>query len=424
MRYETLALAAALCLAGAANAQPAGLPPDAARPLTLQEALALAEKRNPQLLTGQAQLAAAEGQTTDASAWLANNPQITAGQTRRTVPSAGATERRNEWGAGLSQTLEIAGQPGHRRRSAQAALQAARLEVDDARRQLRADVSERFYRTLALQQRAEVEAQALKLFEDTARAVEKRRAAGEDTRLDANIALVEAERAGNQLVGVQEQLVDARAALASSLQWPGTELPQAVGELTPTPLPYDRDRLVQAALSQPRLQALAARLESAEQRLALERAARYPDVTLGVNVGREGARDARERVTTLSVSVPLPLFKRNAAGIGQAGSELAQAQIERRAAERDTPAQVQALWSRLQSLQSRIDRLQRSVLPTLADNERLSAKSLQAGQIGLLELIVATRQSLDARRDLIEALLDYQTTRAALEAAAGWTGQP
>ena len=53
---------------------------------------------------------------------------------------------------------------------------------------------------LALQQRADTETQALKLFDDTAVAVQRRRQAGEDTRLDANVARVEAERARNQLV--------------------------------------------------------------------------------------------------------------------------------------------------------------------------------------------------------------------------------
>lgn len=430
MRYDTLALAAALCLlAGLAPAQTAPAPaasPAAAtnRTLTLQEAWALVLSANPGIRAKQAQLAAAEGQASDAAAWLSNNPQFTAERTRRTVPATGSTERRTEWSTGISQTLEIAGQPGHRREAANAALQALRSEIEDTLRQQRAEVGQRFFRVLALQQRVEVEAQALRLFEDTARAVEKRRAAGEDTRLDANVALVEAERARNQLATIQEQLIEARSALATFIQLPPPELPQAAGDLTLQALPYTREELTQSAAAQPKLQALSAREQSAQAKLNLERAARYPDLTLGINVGREGPGDARERLTMLTVSVPLPLFKHNAGGIGQASTELTQAQVERRAAQRDLPAQVHVLWAKLQSLQNRVDRLQRSVLPALADNERLSAKSRQAGQIGLLELIVTTRQSLDARRDLIDALLDYHTTRAALEAAAGWTNQP
>lgn len=438
MRYHTLALAAAFCLlprlasaqtttppaAPGASAPAATLTAAAHRTLTLQEAWALAQSASTTLRTKQAQLAAAEGLASDAASWLANNPQISAERTRRSVPTSSAIERHNEWSAGISQTVEIAGQPSHRREAANAALQALRLEIDDTLRRQRAEVAERFYRVLALQQRVDIETQAMRLFEDTARAVEKRRSAGEDTRLDANVALVEAERARNQLASVQEQLLDARSALATAIQLPPSESPEAAGSLSVSPPGYTREELLQAALAQPRLQAINAREQSAQAKLRLERAARYPDVTVGVNVGREGPGDARERLTTLSVSIPLPLFKHNAAGIGQATTELAQAQVERRAAERDAPAQVHVLWAKLQSLQNRVERLQRSVLPALADNERLSVKSRQAGQIGLLELIVTTRQSLDARRDLVDALLDYRTTRTALEAAAGWPAQP
>ena len=142
-------------------------------------------------------------------------------------------------------------------------------------------------------------------------------------------------------------------------------------------------------------------------------------MTVGVTVGREGPGEARERLSTLTVSVPLPLFKRNALGIGQARSELSQVQIEREATGRDVRASVNALWLKLASLESRVRRLQDSMLPALADNQKLSIKSQRAGQIGLLELIVVNRQALDARRDLIDALADYHATRDALEAAAG-----
>ena len=117
----------------------------------------------------------------------------------------------------------------------------------------------------------------------------------------------------------------------------------------------------------------------------------------------------------------MPLFKRNATGVGQATSELTQAEIERQTVNRDVRAQVRALLAKLESLRTRVRRLQESVLPKLADNQQLSTKSQRAGQIGLLELIVVSRQTLDARRDLIDALTDYQTTRLSLELAAGWS---
>jgi cobalt-zinc-cadmium efflux system outer membrane protein len=428
MRPKTLALACTLLLlsvpAFAQVPSPATVITPELAPLTLQEALMRAAQASPSLRAKQAQLYAAEGLNSDAKSLLFNNPQIAFDKTRRLVPEAGAgTQRQNEWRGGVSQTFETGGQPGFRRETAASALEALRYEIVDAQRQIGSDISARFYRVLALQQRAELETQALNLFDNAAAAVQKRRAAGEDTKLDANVALVEAERARNQLAQAREQLNEERNDLAARLQLVGPTLPLAQGDLTPQPPGFSLNDLLLSLDSQPRLLGLTAREKSANARYRLERAIVHPDVTVGLNAGREGPGSARERLTTISLSVPLPLFRRNAAGIGQASTELTLAQIEREAGQRNTRANVIALWTRLESQAQRVRRLQDVVLPTLNENLSLSVKSRQAGQIGLLELIVVNRQALDARRDLIEALTQYHSTRAALQLEAGWPKQ-
>jgi cobalt-zinc-cadmium efflux system outer membrane protein len=432
MRIKTLVIASALVMAGwpslaqvapsAAQGEQSVQLGSSLQALSLAEAWRMAEDSNPALRAKRAELASAEGFRTDASAFLYNNPVVSLDGIRRTVPIEGAApEQRREWSGSVQQTLEIGGQRGFRRQAAESALTALQEEIDETRRQVRVEVAQLYYRILALQQRTELEEQALGLFESTAAAVQKRRLAGEDTKLDSNVATVEAERARNQLAVAKEQLLDARSELAAKLQLAPERLPQVAGELRPTPqLAYSLETLLSQSDAQPRLQALRAREESARAKLGLERASRYPDLTVGLGVGREGSTAARERLTTVSISVPLPLFKRNATGIGQAGTALTQAEIARSAGIRDTQAQVQALWLRLQSLKDRVGRLQDRVLPALLDNQQLSVKSQRAGQIGLLELIVVNRQALDARRDLIDALIDYQSTRLALELAAGW----
>ena len=357
MRSKTLAHAIAMAVATGAIlfiplagwAQPTALPAPTApaattaslQALTLQEALALVDSANPALKAKQAQLAAAEGTQTDANALFSGNPQLSVEQVRRSVPVAGqSSENRREWSGGISQTLEIAGQRGHRRDAAAMALSALRAEIEDTRRIARTTVSERFHKVLALQERVALEVEAAKLFDDTAAAIQKRRAAGEDTKLDANIAAVEAERARNQLAVAQEQLLDARTDLAATLQLPAASLPQAIGELSLPQRGLTLSDLMASIDAQPKLRALRDRESSAGAKLKLEQASVYPEVTVGLSVGREGPNDARERLTTLSVSVPLPLFKHNASGIGQARSELGQVQVEREAATRDASRSV------------------------------------------------------------------------------------
>lgn len=419
MRLPILALALVLV----ANTTPVLAQSTAdARPLTLVEALRLAETVHPAVRSREAELAAADGLRREAAALLFNNPALSLERTRRSVEPPDSSS--NEWSAGIAQPIEIGGQQARRREAAEAALDALRAEIEAARRQARAEAALRFHAVLAAQRLVQIEQRSADLFESTAQAVAKRRAAGEDTRLDANVALIEAERARNALALAREQLLEERGELATTLQLPPSALPDVVGDLSlpaGTARTGDLDQFVASALALPRQRALAAREDAARARLGVERASRYPDVTVGLNVGREGPGGARERLTTLSVSVPLPLFQRNDAAIGQALTNLTQAEVERASAMRDAQADVRRLWSRLASQRDRVQRLQQGMLAASTDNQQLAAKSRQAGQIGLLDQLIVNRQALDAERDLNEALAEFHATRIELEQTAGWS---
>lgn len=410
-------ITAALLLCGAswlAAAQPAGTT------LTLQQAVRIAQEAHAGVRSRQAQLAAADGERREAAALLFNNPQLSWEEARRRDGGGASVRERT---IGLSQQFEVAGQQAHRRSASAGATQALRAEIEEARRQAAVEAAKRFYEVLAAQRRIELEQRSSDLFERTSQLVARRRAAGEDTRLDANVALLEAERARNALAKAREQLVDARAELAATLQMPLSTLPELSGDLA-APAPAARsaaviEQFAATSAAMPRQQALQARVDAARARLALARAGRLPDVTVGVSSGREGPPDARERVTTLSVSVPLPLFRRNDAEIGRATAELTQAELERDQGARDAEAQVRRLAARLELQRARVERLQRSMLGASQDNQQLAARSRQAGQIGALEQLIVSRQALDAERELIDALADYQTTRIELESAAG-----
>lgn len=423
MRISLLVLALAL-LAPTTRAQslaPPPAPPNAAA-LTLAEAMRRAEAAHPNVRTQEAKLAAAQGLRSEASSPLFNNPELNLSQTRRRSPSDGSVSERD---LGISQAFETGGQQGHRRTAASANLLALEAEIADARAQARAEASQRFHAVLVALRRVQIEQRSLTLLDSTASAVETRRRAGEDTRLDANVALIEAERSRNALALAQEQLLEARAELATVLQLPPEQLPELAGTLptannTVTPPAYDLNQLLASTQSLPRFKALQARQDFAQSRLAVERASRSPDVTVGLTTGREGPPSARERVTTLSLSLPLPIFKRNSAAIGQAMSDLTQVEVERASAVRDREALVRKLWLRLQSQQERVARLQRALLPASVDNQQLTARSRQAGQIGVLDQILVNRQALDAEREVNEAMGDLLATRIELEQTAGW----
>jgi cobalt-zinc-cadmium efflux system outer membrane protein len=69
---------------------------------------------------------------------------------------------------------------------------------------------------------------------------------------------------------------------------------------------------------------------------------------------------------------------------------------------------------------ARVTRLRQSIGPCLDENLRLSTGSYQAGEIGITEPLLVNRQTLDARRDLLDAAMGLRLTKSQLEAAAGW----
>ena len=418
-RVRSSCAASALLVCHASSVTPA--------PLTLQQAWALAERANPTLQVTKANVAAAQGELSQTHTLLFNNPQITVDGAKRDISSIGAVGADNqanisnlEGSIGLSQTFELAGQQGKRRSAAEQSLSATQQTIEAIRRQIRAEVEKRFVQVLRLQQRVRDQKQALELIEKALAVTRKRITAGEASRLDGNLAKVEAERARNQVALLKEQLIVARAILARLLQLPQGSVPEARGSLEPAPTTYTLRILLQGAAHSPAVRALDFRESAAQSRLDLEHALGYPDLTVVLSYGNEVEFDSDAKITTLSLSLPLPLFNRNQSGIGRAIAELTQAQIEKQVAQRNTGARVRALWQQLVSLRARAERLKSLVLPCLNENQRLSTTAYREGEIGISQLLLVARQVLDARRDLLDARTELRLTQTALEAAAGW----
>jgi cobalt-zinc-cadmium efflux system outer membrane protein len=358
-------------------------------------------------------------QLTDAQGLLWNNPELSGEWANRKIIEPAGTARKNEGTVGIAQRFELLGQQGVRRRLAGQNIEAVRASIAETTRQVRAEVEQRFVNVLALQLRIETETQTLKVQEASA-LVQKRLKAGESNRLDANLAKIEAEPAQNQVTALREQLIETRNALSVVLQFPPDSLPEVAGTLDTGPLPYTLYALLQSVSQRPGFGALEQREQAARTLLDLERKSAYPDVTLGLRYGRESALIGGDDITAFSVSIPLPLFRRNATGIGRAASDLTRAQIDRETTARDARAQVLALWGQLQILRARTDQITTSLVPTLEQNQRLSLRALQFGEIGLPQLLLVSRQLFDGRRDLLDARTALRLVTIALEAAAGW----
>lgn len=388
------------------------------RTLTLDEALRRAEEVAPAVNLARARLAAGEAEVREANAPLWNNPTVVVDGTYRRIPQPGQpTGAVPEWKAGLSQTFETGGQPRHRRAAAAANREALALDIPDAGRRLRLDVSERFFRVLSAQQRIGIEREFQAIAEEAAALAGKRVAVGEDSRLDGNLVRIEAERARNQAAAARETLSRARGELAALLQLPLDTLPEVSGEPGQPTVPGARQALLDRVAQRPDLLALERRVEAARRRVDLERAARSPDITPGITGGREGLYDTRETFAMLSISMPLPIFRRNDAAIARAMADLTQAELDQRAALSSARAGLASLFDVYATLEERVRRLRTEVLPAIKENLRLSRRARQVGEIAVPQLLIVSRQAIEARRELLEAQSEQRQVAIAIEAA-------
>ena len=184
-----------------------------AQPLTLAEAMRRAEAASPVVLAREAQLAAVEGRQREAGRLLFNNPSLTVeGARRRADGVSGSAERvgRRHRPADRDRRPAVASARG-RGRGARGPARGDRgrapTGASRCREPLRGDrrgPAPRRSSSVARPTSSTASSQA----------VPRRRAAGEDTRLDANVAVVEAERSRNALCG--RRRATARALAASS----------------------------------------------------------------------------------------------------------------------------------------------------------------------------------------------------------------
>lgn len=408
--------------AASGGAALAAEPPPSALPELLQYAM----KNNALYPTQQAQLNALEGKAQSAEATFFNNPVIDWSGGKK-GPTAGNPEKvqQNEWGLGISQTFEIAGQQGYRQDIARLSMNTFQAASLDTRNELRLITATLFYKILALQEKVRLENEAVALYSRAEALVSQQITSGSATRLDNNLATIERHLAENQLLVARQSLQDTRSELARFLLLSEDIIPELQGELdaTTSVLPYTYNVLEQQLANTPKRRQLAWQEKQATAELKLQKAARVPDITLGIRYSQDGPGNQREDLTTLSVSVPLPLFQRNEEAIGAAVTALTRSQLALDNFQNEQRQQLKNQWSKLDNLKKRAAILNDQILPVTQMNKRLTRVAQEYGQNSLPDILLASQQILTAQRNRLDTLLDYQTTRLAVENLANWPAE-
>jgi cobalt-zinc-cadmium efflux system outer membrane protein len=360
--------------------------------LTLDEAVRIAETKQPQLVAAAAAIDAARGRYRQARTYP--NP---------TADVRGETLVRTEFVAGVEQPI-ILGQ--RRQRAIEAAcrdIEAREREFDALRARVFLEVKQSFYQTVALQQLLDL---AREQERNASTLVEKTRARfkeGDVAERDVLRAEVDLSNVHIQVENLERELTEARKMLATRMGVATASIVRCDGELKlPGRFASEEELTARLLSSHPELQAALAEVQFRSASVVQAQAERMPDATVTVLYRRLTETD--QNTADVGISLPLPLFDRRTGRIEEAVGEASRAQARYDATQNDLIGQLRRAYESLLIYYRQTENYQTNILPKTDRSLELVRTAHEGGDVSILELLDAQRQSNAAHAAYLEVL--------------------
>jgi len=381
---------------------------ESAAPLTLNAALELALGANPDLSAAGRELEALDATITQAQA--RPNPELSAliEDTRRETRTTTLQ---------LNQPIELGGKRGARIEAAERGRDAASLELDAKRAEIRAAVTAAFFDVLIAQERLRLAQASVELAQRATGAASRRVIAGkvspvEETRARVAEAAVRVEQAQ-----AASEVTTARRRLAATWRNSSPHFERAEGDpeaLPPLPAMADLNARLATA---PNL--LRARIEvDRRQSLAeVERSRSVPDMIVSLGGKRIEELDLNQAI--LGVAIPIPIFDRNQGNLLEALRRTDKAHDELSATEIRLSNELALAYERLNLARQEVASLQRDILPGAQSAYDAATKGFELGKFNFLEVLDAQRTSFQAKSQYLRALAEAHRSAAEIDRILG-----
>jgi len=229
--------------------------------------------------------------------------------------------------------------------------------------------------------------------------------------LDVNIARASLARVRAEREGAETSKV---LALGELRQLLGVESDVGVdGSLSP-PGEMDVNAALQAATQRPELRVLEAGIQEAEAELRVGLSFSKPEYGVGVRYSREEG----DQIVLGGMTVTLPMFSKGQEQRAIGSARAARLRTELDAARARVQLEVRTAFDAYSRRLAAVRILETDAIPGLDENEQLTARSFEVGQLGLPELLLIRREILDTRSQYLDALLEAALARIDLDATA------
>jgi cobalt-zinc-cadmium efflux system outer membrane protein len=401
MRTRTVALCAVVCL-DAAVAAPQGTT------WTLGQVLARAREQAPQIVSARLAIEEARGRLSGASVRLQSNPQIDAALGNRN----GSDTRTTDFELGLGQSFEPSARRSARIAGANAAIAQSSAELDEVTRTVLRQAASAYYRAVYASDRIRLLTTTYELASAVYATADRRFKVGDIAVLDVNLAR-------GSLARVRAECEGAEAAKALALgelrQLLGLDGPVDVEGSLSKPDERDVNAALLAAGQRPEIRVLEAGIQEAEAELRLGESFSRPEYGVGVRYAREEG----DQIVLGGLAVTLPFFSKGQEQRAIGSARAARLRAELDAARMRIAAEVRASFDAFERRLAAVNVLEADVIPGLDENEQLTTRSFDVGQIGLPDLLLIRREILETRLQYLDALLEAALARTDLDASSG-----
>ncbi len=384
---------------------------DPGRPLSLEQAIALALARNPAVRAASEQILAQEARISQEGIYP--NPELGLDLENFGGPRDFAGISGMETTVMVSQPIVIAGKIRKRVRVAALDRDIARWERERMRLDVTAQVKKAFTEVIIAQKRVALKAEMVTIAKRFLSAIRRRIEAGKTSPVEAARAQVELSARRLELERARGQLRAARKRLAAT--WGGkndhfTVVAGRFEELTEVPsleslLPYIPDN--------PDLARLNTSITRCRAAVDLEDARRFPDPVVSLGYRRMNDTDAGTFLA--AVSVPLPFFDRNQGARSEARHLLIAARAQREAAAVEITARLAGIREELANAYMRISRIRDTMIPGAEESYKTIREGYLQGRFTFIDVLDAQRTLFAVRSDYLESLGEYHRFRADLE---------
>ena len=333
----------------------------------------------------------------------------------------------NSLSVGVSQEFFLGGKRQKRLAIADQELEIYRWQLADRERVLREEVKTAFYDVILTEQRIVLTDRAITLNRQLLDVAKERLAAGDIPELEMNLVKVELARGEGAKIDVEKTLNQNQAKLWTLMGLSPGESPSIAGvfaaEMAMTESLADLKHL--ASGKRPDLKALEAEKSRGESDIILAQAESMPNLTAGLAIKREtaameiGGIEGKDTgyVIGLKLSIPIPVFDRNQAGVQEARAKRNSAESRLTAATRNTEREVETAYASFQNAEKVLSLYKSNIIPQLEENLNLTQEAYRLGEVDILAVIQEQKKFFEVSDGYLAALYDRQAALVKLESA-------